>query len=99
MCSVLPTLQEAGVVIIVCSLWLHSSNAVFQSSVLWGLARVRAQLAGLLTLLLSSCAAHWAVCIDTPVFELRETLMGKYGEDTKLIYDLAAQGGEILSLR
>ena len=33
------------------------------------------------------------------VFELRETLMGKYGEDTKLIYDLADQGGEILSLR
>ena len=42
---------------------------------------------------------HGAVCIDTPVFELRETLMGKYGEDTKLIYDLADQGGEILSLR
>eukprot|EP00963_Diacronema_lutheri_P006355 scaffold544_cov320-Pavlova_lutheri.AAC.69 len=42
---------------------------------------------------------HGAVCIDTPVFELRETLMGKYGEDSKLIYDLADQGGEILSLR
>ena len=42
---------------------------------------------------------HGAVSIDTPVFELRETLMGKYGEDTKLIYDLADQGGEILSLR
>lgn len=42
---------------------------------------------------------HGAVTIDTPVFELRETLMGKYGEDTKLIYDLADQGGEILSLR
>ncbi len=26
------------------------------------------------------------------VFELRETLMGKYGEDSKLIYDLADQG-------
>jgi hypothetical protein len=25
------------------------------------------------------------------VFELRETLMGKYGEDSKLIYDLADQ--------
>ncbi len=25
--------------------------------------------------------------------------MGKYGEDSKLIYDLADQGGEILSLR
>lgn len=42
---------------------------------------------------------HGAVGIDTPVFELRETLMGKYGEDSKLIYDLADQGGEQLSLR
>ena len=42
---------------------------------------------------------HGAVEIDTPVFEEKETLMGKYGEDTKLIYDLADQGGEILSLR
>ena len=25
--------------------------------------------------------------------------MGKYGEDSKLIYDLADQGGELLSLR
>ncbi|KAK9824587.1 hypothetical protein WJX72_011519 [[Myrmecia] bisecta] len=44
-------------------------------------------------------SVHGAVAIDTPVFELRETLMGKYGEDSKLIYDLADQGGEILSLR
>ena len=43
--------------------------------------------------------AHGAVAIDTPTFELRETLMGRYGEDTKLIYDLADQGGEDLSLR
>ncbi|KAL6750380.1 hypothetical protein V8C86DRAFT_855743 [Haematococcus lacustris] len=42
---------------------------------------------------------HGAVAIDTPIFELRETLMGKYGEDSKLIYDLADQGGELLSLR
>ncbi|GJP47170.1 hypothetical protein CLOM_g6397 [Closterium sp. NIES-68] len=42
---------------------------------------------------------HGAVALDTPVFELRETLTGKYGEDSKLIYDLADQGGEILSLR
>ena len=40
-----------------------------------------------------------AVEIDTPVFELKETLMGKYGEDSKLIYDLNDQGGELLSLR
>ena len=42
---------------------------------------------------------HGAVSLDTPVFELRETLIGKYGEDSKLIYDLADQGGEICSLR
>jgi len=42
---------------------------------------------------------HGAVEIDTPVFELKETLTGKYGEDSKLIYDLADQGGEILALR
>lgn len=37
--------------------------------------------------------------LDTPVFELKETLLGKYGEDSKLIYNLEDQGGEILSLR
>ncbi|XP_028177396.1 histidine--tRNA ligase, cytoplasmic isoform X3 [Ostrinia nubilalis] len=42
---------------------------------------------------------HGAECIDTPVFELKEVLTGKYGEDSKLIYDLKDQGGEILSLR
>lgn len=42
---------------------------------------------------------HGAVTIDTPVFEQREILAGKYGEDSKLIYDLADQGGEICSLR
>ncbi|KAF8545445.1 hypothetical protein BDD12DRAFT_914949 [Trichophaea hybrida] len=42
---------------------------------------------------------HGGVTIDTPVFELREVLTGKYGEDSKLIYDLADQGGEICSLR
>lgn len=42
---------------------------------------------------------HGGVEIDTPVFELKEVLTGKYGEDTKLIYDLADQGGEILALR
>ena len=34
---------------------------------------------------------HGAVEIDTPVFELKEVLTGKYGEDSKLIYDLADQ--------
>ena len=42
---------------------------------------------------------HGAVEIDTPVFELKETLTGKYGEESKLIYDLQDQGGELLSLR
>ena len=39
------------------------------------------------------------VTIDTPVFELKEILTGKYGEDSKLIYDLQDQGGELCSLR
>lgn len=42
---------------------------------------------------------HGAETLDTPVFELKEVLTGKYGEDSKLIYDLADQGGELLSLR
>jgi histidyl-tRNA synthetase len=42
---------------------------------------------------------HGAQTIDTPVFELKDVLTGKYGEDSKLIYDLKDQGGEILSLR
>ncbi|CAI6367363.1 unnamed protein product [Macrosiphum euphorbiae] len=42
---------------------------------------------------------HGAVNIDTPIFELKDVLTGKYGEDSKLIYDLADQGGESLSLR
>eukprot|EP00771_Trimastix_marina_P000474 gnl/Trimastix_PCT/1496.p1 GENE.gnl/Trimastix_PCT/1496~~gnl/Trimastix_PCT/1496.p1 ORF type:complete len:757 (+),score=318.09 gnl/Trimastix_PCT/1496:52-2322(+) len=42
---------------------------------------------------------HGAVCIDTPVFEMKDTLTAKYGEDSKLIYDLQDQGGDMLSLR
>ena len=42
---------------------------------------------------------HDGVTIDTPVFELKEILTGKYGEDSKLIYDLADQGGESCALR
>lgn len=42
---------------------------------------------------------HGGLAIDTPVCELKETLTGKYGEDSKLIYDLVDQGGELLSLR
>jgi len=42
---------------------------------------------------------HGAVTIETPVFELKETLTEKYGEDSKLIFDLEDQGGELCSLR
>lgn len=42
---------------------------------------------------------HGAVSIDTPVFERKEILTSKYGEDSKLIYDLNDQAGELLSLR
>jgi histidyl-tRNA synthetase len=46
---------------------------------------------------------HGAVAIDTPVFERREVLQNKYGEDSKLIYDLSddmsSDTGEKLSLR
>jgi len=42
---------------------------------------------------------HGAKKLDTPVFELQDVLKGKYGEDSKLIYDVADQGGELLSLR
>ncbi|OAK94839.1 histidyl-tRNA synthetase [Phaeosphaeriaceae sp. SRC1lsM3a] len=37
--------------------------------------------------------------IDTPAFELKSILTDKYGEDSKLIYDLEDQGGEICALR
>jgi histidyl-tRNA synthetase len=42
---------------------------------------------------------HGGTPLDTPVFELKEILTGKYGEDAKLIYDLQDQGGEACSLR
>ncbi|KAI0079540.1 histidyl-tRNA synthetase [Panus rudis PR-1116 ss-1] len=37
--------------------------------------------------------------LDTPVFERKDILAGKYGEDAKLIFDLKDQGGEELALR
>jgi len=40
------------------------------------------------TIIKSVFKRHGACEIDTPVFELKETLMGKYGEESKLIYDL-----------
>lgn len=42
---------------------------------------------------------HGAVEIDTPTFELKHILTGKYGEDSKLIYDLADQSKSKHSLR
>ncbi|KAG9088495.1 Cytoplasmic and mitochondrial histidine tRNA synthetase [Ceratobasidium sp. UAMH 11750] len=42
---------------------------------------------------------HDGVTIDTPVFELKEILTGKYGEDSKLTYDLQDQGGKLRNLR
>lgn len=54
---------------------------------------------GVIDKIVSIFKNHGAETIDTPVFELKEILTGKYGEDSKLIYDLADQGGEILSLR
>ncbi|KAK2739428.1 Cytoplasmic and mitochondrial histidine tRNA synthetase [Myotisia sp. PD_48] len=45
------------------------------------------------------CKRHGGTPLDTPVFELKEILAGKYGEDSRLIYDLADQGGENCALR
>lgn len=46
---------------------------------------------GALPVITDAFEMHGAVEIDTPAFELRETLMGKYGEDSKLVYDFADQ--------
>ncbi|KOC59365.1 Histidine--tRNA ligase, cytoplasmic [Habropoda laboriosa] len=54
---------------------------------------------GVLDKIITVFKKHGAETIDTPVFELKEVLTGKYGEDSKLIYDLKDQGGEILALR
>ncbi|AES77554.1 lipoxygenase [Medicago truncatula] len=42
---------------------------------------------------------HGTTTLDTPVFELREALIGKYGEISKLVYDIADKGGELCSWR
>ncbi|RDL39381.1 putative Histidyl-tRNA synthetase [Venustampulla echinocandica] len=42
---------------------------------------------------------HGGTPLDTPAFELKSILAEKYGEDARLMYDLADQGGEICSLR
>ena len=52
------------------------------------------------TVIRSVFKKHMAAELDTPVMELRETLTGKYGDEgSKLIYNIADQGGELLSLR
>lgn len=43
--------------------------------------------------------AYGGSALDTPVFERKDVLAGKYGEDQKLIFDLMDQGGEQLALR
>ncbi|NWZ66197.1 SYHC protein, partial [Acrocephalus arundinaceus] len=53
----------------------------------------------LLSAVVSCFKRHGAAAIDTPVLELRETLIGQYGEGSKLIYELQDQGGELLALR
>ncbi|CAN8258285.1 unnamed protein product [Cochlearia groenlandica] len=44
---------------------------------------------------------HGATAIHTPVYDFTEALLGNYGEDSKLIYDIADQDGdgELCSLR
>ncbi|KAF9523078.1 histidyl-tRNA synthetase [Crepidotus variabilis] len=42
---------------------------------------------------------YGGACLDTPVFERKDVLTDKYGEDAKLIFDLLDQGGEQLALR
>ncbi|CAA7270276.1 unnamed protein product [Cyclocybe aegerita] len=42
---------------------------------------------------------YGGACLDTPVFERKDVLTDKYGEDAKLIFDLMDQGGEQLALR
>ena len=50
-------------------------------------------------IVLSVFTAYGGSCVDTPVFERKDILTGKYGEDSKLIFDLKDQGGEELALR
>ncbi|KAI0066522.1 histidyl-tRNA synthetase [Artomyces pyxidatus] len=50
--------------------------------------------------IVKECFVLFGGCqLDTPVFERKDILAGKYGEDAKLIFDLEDQGGEQLALR
>jgi histidyl-tRNA synthetase len=43
---------------------------------------------------------HGVQQIDTPIFELRSTLFGKYGDESKkLVFDLNDEGGSLCTLR
>lgn len=42
---------------------------------------------------------HGGQPLETPAFERRDLLLDKYGDNAKLVYDLADQGGESLALR
>ncbi|XP_035870697.1 histidine--tRNA ligase, mitochondrial isoform X3 [Phyllostomus discolor] len=53
----------------------------------------------ILDVIVSCFKRHGAKGLDTPAFELKDMLTEKYGEDSRLIYDLKDQGGELLSLR
>lgn len=53
----------------------------------------------ILDMVISCFKRHGAQGLDTPAFELKETLTEKYNEQSGLIYDLEDQGGELLSLR
>uniref|UniRef100_A0A8D2DM32 histidine--tRNA ligase n=1 Tax=Sciurus vulgaris TaxID=55149 RepID=A0A8D2DM32_SCIVU len=53
----------------------------------------------ILDMVVSCFKRHGAKGLDTPAFELKETLTEKYEENSGLIYDLKDQGGELLSLR
>ena len=58
---------------------------------------VREKVLGIIT---ETFKRHGAVTIDTPVFELRKVLLGKYGDEgNKLVYNLDDQDGELCSLR
>lgn len=53
-----------------------------------------------ITQVIKDCfTTYGAACLDTPVFERKDVLTDKYGEDAKLIFDLMDQGGEQLALR
>ena len=52
-----------------------------------------------LNLIVACFKKHGAQAIDTPVCERRDVLTGKYGEDSKLIFDLQDQGRSAAGLR